>query len=90
MRGSDDSTPTNGGSRLSGAAIAGGVASAPVAGAASTPPCAPRVTSISGRRAIAYCGPATVVIQLKGRTYGFHSGLCDLRRSVGGLELNVS
>jgi hypothetical protein len=74
---------------LGAVALAGGLAAASAAGAASASPCAPRVTVIHGRRAIAYCGPATVVIQTGGRTYLFRHGLCDHSRSIGGLELNV-
>jgi hypothetical protein len=74
---------------LGSATLAGGLAIAVAAGAASPSPCAPRVTAIGGRRAIAYCGPATVVIQLGGRTYQFRHGLCDRSSSLGGLALNL-
>jgi len=74
---------------LGGAALAGGVATAVAAGAPSAPPCAPRVSSIGGRRAIDYCGPATVVIQVGGRTYRFRHGLCDRSRSVGAIALSL-
>jgi hypothetical protein len=74
---------------LGSAALAGGLATAVTAGATSASPCAPRVTTISGRRAIAYCGPATVVIQLGGRTYQFRHGVCDRSGSVGGLGVNL-
>jgi hypothetical protein len=70
-------------------ALVGASSKAPVAGAASAPPCRPRVSTIDGARAIAYCGPATVVIQLGARTYRFRNGLCDRSASAGGLELNV-
>jgi hypothetical protein len=58
---------------------------------ASTPPsrCAPRVSTIDGRRAIAYCGPATVLIQIGGRSYRFTDGLCDRSETVGALEVSV-
>jgi hypothetical protein len=71
------------------AALAGIVATASSAAAAASSPCAPRVTEISGRRAIDYCGPATVVIELGGRTYRFQHGLCDRSSAVGGLALNL-
>jgi hypothetical protein len=74
---------------LGSAALAGGLAIAAAAGAASASPCTPRVSAINGRRAIAYCGPATVVIQFGGRTYQFRHGLCDRSSSVGGLALNL-
>ncbi|HEY5319292.1 MAG TPA: hypothetical protein VIJ76_00300, partial [Galbitalea sp.] len=48
-----------------------------------------RVSSIGGRRAIAYCGPATVVIQVGGRTYQFRHGLCDRSSTVGAVALNL-
>jgi len=72
-----------------GAALAGTVAGVSAAGAASAPPCAPRVTTTDGHRSIAYCGPATVTIELAGRTYRFHNGLCDRSATIGALELNV-
>jgi hypothetical protein len=74
---------------LGGAAIAGGSATAPVADATPASPCAPRVGTIEGRRAIAYCGPATVVIVIGGRTYRFDNGLCDRSETLGALEVNV-
>jgi hypothetical protein len=74
---------------LGSAALAGALATALAAGATSASPCAPRVTAISGRRAIAYCGPATVVIQVGGRSYRFRHGVCDRSSSVGGLALNL-
>jgi hypothetical protein len=52
-------------------------------------PCAPRVSTIHARRAIVYCGPATVVIQIGARTYRFNDGLCDRSETVGALEVNV-
>ncbi len=70
-------------------ALAGDLAAASSAGAAASSPCAPRVTAIGGRRAIAYCGPATVVIQTGGRTYQFRHGLCDRSSAMGGLALNL-
>ena len=70
-------------------ALAGGLAAASAAGAAPPRPAPRGSPSIHGRRAIAYCGPATVAIQSAGRTYLFRSGLCDHSTSLGGLELNV-
>ena len=75
---------------LLGAALAGGASTnSAAAGTASAPPCAPRVIAVGGRRAIAFCGPATVTIQIGGRTYRFRHGLCERSRAVGALELNV-
>lgn len=74
---------------LGSAALASSLATASAAGAASGSPCEPRVTAINGRRAIVYCGPATVTIQLGGRTYRFRNGLCDRSTTMGGVELNV-
>jgi hypothetical protein len=74
---------------LGGAALAAGFAAAPVAGAASARPCSPRVSTIQRRHAIAYCGPATVVIVIGGRTYRFAGGLCDRSETLGGLEISV-
>ena len=71
------------------AAIVGGSASAPLAAAAPVRPCAPRVGTVEGRRAISYCGPATVTIAIDGRTYRFANGLCDRSATVGALEVNV-
>jgi hypothetical protein len=71
------------------AALAGGLATASAAGVAASSPCAPRVTAISGRRAIACCGPATVVIQIGGRTYRFRNGVCDRSSTIGGLALDL-
>jgi hypothetical protein len=73
---------------LGAAALAAGLATAS-AGASSAPPCSPRHTTADRRSAIAYCGPATVVIDVGGRTYSFSGGLCDLSATMGGLELNV-
>ncbi len=74
---------------LGSAALACGVATATAAGTTSASPCAARVTTINGRRAIVYCGPATVVIRLGARTYRFRNGLCERSVALGGLELNV-
>ena len=51
--------------------------------------CAPRVSTIEGRRAIAYCGPATVAIQVGALTYRFKDGLCDASKTVGALEVSA-
>jgi hypothetical protein len=74
---------------LAGAALAGGLTSGAAARTGSAPPCTSRVTAIDGRRAIAYCGPATAEIQIAGRTYRFQDGLCDRSATIGGLALNV-
>jgi hypothetical protein len=74
---------------LGSVALGGGLATASAVGAASASRCAPQVSAINGRRAIAYCGPATVVIQFGGRTYRFRHGLCDRSRTIGGLALSV-
>ena len=74
---------------LGGAALAGGLATAAAAGTASAPPCAPRVAAIDGHRSIAYCGSATVVIRIGGRTYRFRNGTCDRSATAGALELSV-
>ena len=59
------------------------------AAAAPPPPCTPALTTIHAAPAIAYCGPATVVIRIAGRTYRFRHGLCDRSRQIDGLALNV-
>jgi hypothetical protein len=74
---------------LGGAVLAAGSATATVAGAASASPCSPRVSTIQRRHAIAYCGPATVVIVIGGRTYRFGGGLCDRSETLGALEVSV-
>jgi hypothetical protein len=75
---------------LGGAALAAGVATAPVAAATSAPPpCSPRISTIQRRHALAYCGPATVVIVIGGRTYRFGGGLCDRSETLGALEVSV-
>jgi hypothetical protein len=72
------------------AAVAAGLATASASATAATaPPCSPRHTRADQRAAIAYCGPATVVIDVAGRTFHFSGGLCDLSATMGGLELNV-
>ena len=73
---------------LGATAIAAVIATA-TAGAAPASPCAPRRSTISRHRAIAYCGPATVVIQIAGTSYQFHNGICDRSATMGGLELDV-
>jgi hypothetical protein len=52
-------------------------------------PCPPRVSATHGRRTIAYCGPATAVIDVAGETYRFKGGLCDRSATVGALEVDV-
>ena len=74
---------------LCGAALACGLAAAPGAGAAGSARCAPRASTIDDHHAISYCGPATVTIDLGGRTYRFHGGRCDVSRTVRGLALDV-
>jgi len=74
---------------LGGAALAGGAVASAAGGAPAPSPCAPAVTTIRGLRAVSYCGPATVVIQIGGRTYHFRHGLCDRSSEAGGLELSV-
>ena len=75
---------------LGGAALACGFATIAAAGTTSTAaPCAPRASTIDGRRAIAFCGPATVTVQIAGHSYRFQHGRCDLSRTMDGLELNV-
>jgi len=72
------------------AATAGAVAGVGAAAAStSNPPCTPRTSEIAGHRAIAYCGPATVVIQTGGRTYRFRRGLCDLSTTMRGVEISI-
>ncbi len=74
---------------LGGAGLVAGLVSGAAAAAPSSPPCAPQVSELGGRRAIAYCGPATVTIRLGERTYAFRGGRCGRSRSAGALELNV-
>jgi hypothetical protein len=77
------------GAALAGAALAGGFTTGAAARGTSAPPCASTVTAIGGRRAIAYCGPATAEIQIAGRTYRFRDGLCDRSATIGALALSV-
>jgi hypothetical protein len=70
------------------AAIAAAIATA-AAGASASSGCSPEQTTISGHHAIAYCGPATVVIVIAGSSYRFHNGTCVRSAMMGGLELNV-
>ena len=74
---------------LGGAALAGGALTSVAGGTPAPSPCAPAATRIHGKPAIAYCGPATVVIQIAGRTYRFRNGLCDRSSEVGGLALSA-
>jgi hypothetical protein len=74
---------------LGGAAIAAGLATTSAGASSPPPPCVPRHTTVEGRPAIAYCGPATVVIDVGGQTYGYRGGYCELSATAGGLELNV-
>src|SRR6185437_7792706 len=76
-------------SLLAAVAIAGAIAAAAAAGTTSKPPCAPARSTIGGHRAVAFCGPATVTINVAGRSYRFAHGLCALSRTMDGLELNV-
>lgn len=74
---------------LAAATIAGATAAAAATVTTSTRPCTPTRSMIGGHRAIAFCGPATVTLQVAGRSYLFQHGLCDLSRTMDGLELNV-
>ena len=74
---------------LGSAALAGGAVTSAARGTPAPPPCAPVATTVHGAPAIAYCGPATVVIRIGGSTYRFRNGLCDASREMGALELSV-
>lgn len=71
-----------GGAALGGAAVTHAAAGGPA-------PCTPALTTVQGAPATAYCGPATVVIQIGGRSYHFRNGLCDRSAEMGALELSV-
>ena len=71
------------------AALAAGAVTSAAGATPAPPPCAPAATTVHGAPAIAYCGPATVVIQIGGATYHFRHGLCDLSSQMGALELSV-
>jgi hypothetical protein len=73
---------------LGATAVAAALATA-AAGASPPAPCSPHRSTISGHRAIAYCGPASVVIEVGGTSYQFRGGICDRSATIGGLELNV-
>lgn len=74
---------------LGAAALAGAAATYAAAGAPAPAPCTPTLTTVHGTPATAYCGPATVVIAIGGRTYHFRGGLCDLSTQIGALVLSV-
>jgi hypothetical protein len=64
--------------------VVGGVAVVPAgAGAASAPPCTPKVVKINGKQAAESCGPATVLLKISGKTYSFKNGLCEQSKSAG-------
>jgi hypothetical protein len=66
------------------------VAQASSAGAASAPPCVPKVTTVAGKRAVVSCGPAVVIVHLHGRSYTFTGGLCmQSKASSAELQLDV-
>ena len=74
---------------LAGAIVFGAVAPATSAAPAAGRPCVPRRSVIDGRHAIAFCGPATVTIDVAGRTYRFSDGICDRSATMGALELEL-
>jgi hypothetical protein len=71
-------------------AAVGTFAQAPSAGAASAPPCVPKLTTIAGKHAVVSCGPAVVIVHLHGKSYTFTSGLCVQSKASGAkLQLSV-
>ncbi len=52
-------------------------AAASPAGTTAAVPCNPTTSTIKGKQAIHYCGPATATIRIKGRTYRFKNGYCQ-------------
>ena len=56
---------------------------------ADAPPCTPKVTKTGGKLTSINCGPATAQVTLKGKTYKFKSGFCQLSKSTGALELSL-
>ena len=64
--------------------VVAGVAVVPAeAGAASAPPCTPKVVKINGKQAAESCGPATAILKVAGKTYNFKDGLCEQSKSAG-------
>jgi hypothetical protein len=53
------------------------------AGAASAPPCTPKVVKINGKQAAESCGPATAMLKIAGKSYSFKDGFCEQSKSAG-------
>ena len=75
------------------AATAGTVVVTAAAMTRNTPPCTPKVTTISGHTAAVNCGPATATLRIGGRSYTFRNGFCQHSKSTGAspqLDLGTS
>ncbi len=70
-------------------ALACSLAAATTVSAETAPPCTPKVTKTGGKLTSINCGPATAQVTLKGKTYKFKSGFCQLSKSTGALELSL-
>ena len=70
-------------------ALACSLAAASTGSAAGAPPCTPKVTKTGGKVTSINCGPATAQFTLKGKTYKFKNGFCQLSKSTGALELDL-
>ena len=73
-------------------ALACGLAGAATVSArpANAPPCTPKVTKTGGKVTTISCEPATAQITLKGKTYKFKNGFCDVSKSANGaLQLSL-
>jgi hypothetical protein len=78
---------------LTALALAAVVAPAAASGAASAPankaPCMATPKTFAGHPGMAFCGPATAVLKVKGTTYTFVHGFCS-NNSKNGLALQLS
>jgi hypothetical protein len=45
-------------------------------------PCKPKITKISGKPAMALCGPATLTLKVGGKSYSYKDGLCQANGST--------
>ncbi len=80
--------------RIATAVVIAAVASCSVALTAeasrsTAPPCTPKIATIDGHKAAVNCGPATVTLDLSGRTYTFRDGFCMKSKSTGALQLDL-
>ena len=72
---------------IAASAIGGGPVDAASVAQSSKAPCKPSTSKIEGGAAVNYCGPATAMLRVSGKTYTFKNGFCQ---SIPGFENDVT